>query len=163
MNNVDAEQLLNECQAELDSIKGLLNNLSPFDSIVPYLTKYALIKSSGTIEQSYKVIIADFCDHKQNQQVKTYIQNTFRNGSRNPSYENICKSLAEFDSTWNTDFKKQIGNKKNSGKLRTSLKSLNEARNEFAHGGSPNITFTSIYEYFDDATKIIEILDRIVD
>jgi len=162
MNNVNAAQLVTECKTELESIKAIIEQYGSFSSIVPYLTNYSVVKACGTIEQSYKTIIADCCEKGQNQQVRTYIHNTFRDSSRNPSYENICKSLADFDTNWNTLFKKTLGKKKNATKLRTSLKSLNEARNAFAHGGKPNVSFSSVIDYFKDSLVIITILDSVV-
>lgn len=162
MNNVNAAQLVAECQTELESIKALIEEYGSFSSVVPFLTNYSVIKACGTIEQSFKTIIADCCEKGQNQQVKTYIQNTFRDGSRNPNYDNICKSLVEFDTNWCALFKKTVNKKKNVSNLRTSLKSLNDARNAFAHGGKPNVSFSSVVEYFKDSLVIVTILDSVV-
>lgn len=162
MNNVKAAQLIEACVIELDDINGIIQQTNPFDEIIPFLTNYAIIKSCGTIEQSFKAIIADFCQANQNPQVQNYIQNTFRESSQNPSYDNICRSLAAFDTNWNDSFKKKIQKKKNSFKLKTSLKSLNEARNTFAHGSKTSVSFSSVVDYFQDSLVIIETLDSVV-
>lgn len=162
MNNPAAKQLLTECESELADIKALISKAGPFDVSIPYLTNYALIKVSGTIEQSFKTIIADKCENNQSPQIKTYIQNSFRLNSRNPSYDNICRSLEEFDHSWNDMFKKRISSKRNATKLKTSIKSLNEARNEFAHGGNPTVSFDSIVNYFKDSYAILIVLDAVV-
>ena len=162
MNNIRAAQLIADCKIELNGIRGIINQTNPFDAIIPFLTNYAIIKACGTIEQSFKTIIADFCQTNQNPQVQNYIQNTFRESSQNPSYDNICKSLAAFDTNWKDSFKRRIRNKANTFKLKTSLKALNEARNTFAHGNITSVSFTSVFGYFEDSLVIIETLDRVV-
>ncbi len=162
MNNQRAERILNDCQSELNNIGKIIIRLGVFDNVIPYLTKYVLIKACGTIEQSYKTIIADCCEKGQSPQVQTYIRSKFRESSRNPSLTNIHNSLIEFDPKWNNKFKSRLRRRRNATKLRTSLKSLNAARNDFAHGGNPTISFKSICDYYDDALIIVKILDRVV-
>jgi hypothetical protein len=162
MNNIKAAKLIEDCKIELKDIDGIIQQTDPFNKLIPFLTNYAIIKTCGTIEQSFKTIIADFCQFNQNTQVQNYIQNTFRESSQNPSYDNICKSLAAFDNNWNDLFKIKIKNKKNNFKLKTSLKSLNQARNTFAHGGTTSVSFQYVIDYFQDSLVIIETLDSVV-
>lgn len=162
MNNANAERLISECQTELDDIRKMLVEYGSFSNLTPYLTNYALVKASGTIEQSFKTIIADCCDKDQSQQIRNYVQNMFRESSRNSTIENIHKSLNEFDEDWNVTFKNRLSRMKDATRIRTSLKSLNQARNAFAHGGKTTISFHNVSSYFADALVVIEILDRIV-
>ncbi len=162
MNNKKVEQILNDCHSEINNIGKIIKRLGVFDNVIPYLTKYVLIKACGTIEQSYKTIIADCCEKDQSPQVRNYIQSKFRESSRNPSLTNIHNSLLEFDQNRNNEFKSRLRRRRNVVKLRTSLKSLNDARNDFAHGGNPLISFKSICDYYDDALIIVKILDSVV-
>ena len=162
MNNPIAAQLIADCSEELKDIQKIVVELSTFDPTVRFLTNYSIVKSCGTIEQSFKTIVADYCENGQKPQVKQYIQSTFRESSRNPSYDNICRSLAAFDNSWNITFKQIIKNKRNATRLTDSLKSLNAARNDFAHGGNPSIAFASVINYFKDSITIIKVLDNIV-
>jgi hypothetical protein len=162
MNNTKALQLIADCNTELNDIKGIMKKISPFDNTIPYLTNYAIIKACGTIEQSFKTIIADYCQKGQNAQVTNYIHNTFRESSLNPSYDNICRSLSAFDAIWHDSFKKRVSSRKNKDKLITSLKSLNQARNTFAHGNTTTISFRSVVQYFNDSLKIIRVLDMVI-
>lgn len=45
--------LINDCSNELLSIKAIIDRLPPLDKEKAYLTKYALIKSCGTVELVY--------------------------------------------------------------------------------------------------------------
>lgn len=161
MNNINVKQNIDNCKTELDEIQKVIDVFGQSHSIVPYLTNYAVIKCCGTIENSFKSIISDFHQGLPNQ-AKSYIENTFTYSSMNPSKENICKSLKKFDNNWNDQFKNKLNQEANKSQLDSSLKSLNDARNEFAHGGHPKVSFLSVKNYFNDSVKFIEILDDII-
>ena len=161
MNNLTVLQNLNDCTNELQKIQESINFVGQAHSIVPFLTNYAVIKCCGTIENSFKTIITDF--HSISTiQAKKYIVETFYNSSMNPNKSNIRNSLKKFDSNWDTQFVGKLDLEINKSRIESSLQSLNEARNQFAHGGSPAVSFTNIVTYYNDAKRIIEILDEVV-
>lgn len=162
MNNLNVQQVLDDCSTELSHVKSLVDGLGITSSIVPYLTKYALIKASGSIEQAFKTVIADFCSRRSKKQVKRFLRKRIREGSANPSYDNMCGFLDSFDKNWQVDFKAKVGSEPNKAVLLNSLQSLVDARNEFAHGGSPKASISDILDYFDHARRLIEIMDDIV-
>ncbi len=162
MNNVDAQTNINSCTRELDRIENIIQNMLGHTSpIVPYLTRYSIVKACGTIEFCFKTIIADLHTGT-TPQVMNYIDNTIRSSSMNPSISNICSTLKKFDSGWNTAFKNKIREHANSERIKDSLDSLNNARNSFAHGGTPTSSFENIKNYFNDTIEIIKILDEVV-
>jgi hypothetical protein len=152
---------MNDCFNELQKIQESINFVGQTHSIVPFLTNYAVIKCCGTIENSFKTIITDF-HNTLPQHAKNYIEETFYKSSMNPSKDNIHKSLEKFNPNWNSAFKQKLSQEPYKSRIESSLKSLNEARNEFAHGGRPAVSFHSIQLYFKDAKRIIEILDEVV-
>lgn len=161
MNNQTVLNNLNDCSNELQKIQESISFVGQSHSIVPFLTNYAIIKCCGTIENAFKTIITDF-HNSLPQQAKNYIEETFYKSSMNPNKENIHKSLEKFDPSWNNSFKDKLNQDPNKSRIESSLKSLNEARNEFAHGGRPSVSFQSVLLYFNDSKKIIEILDEVV-
>jgi HEPN superfamily RiboL-PSP-like protein len=44
----------------------------------------------------------------------------------------------------------------------SSIQSLVDARNDFAHGGNPTITFSDIKHYFGESKLLIETLDNVI-
>lgn len=162
MNNKDAEENLKACSDDLKRIKTLIDDLLGHTSpVVPYLTKYAIVKSCGSIEYSFKAIVADsLSDH--NERISTYLDHTIRNSSMNPSKENIFNTLKKFDLDWLKQFKLDLNSHEHSDKIKTSLASLNTSRNSFAHGDNPSATFENISEYFYDSVEVIKLLDNIV-
>lgn len=162
MNNSSATEVIAGCNLELEKIHNIIQGLGSTSHPVPYLTKYAIIKACGTIEYCFKTILADTYADGQSQQIKNYIDNTFRNSSMNPSMDKINRVLKQFDEEWNIKFKTELNLLEHKERIIDSLKSLNQARNTFAHGGNPTASFENIRSYFTDSIKVIEILDRIV-
>lgn len=162
MNNNDVLLVLDECQADLDKVMGIIDSLGQTSNIVPYLTKYAIIKACGTIEVAWKGIIADHCSKRSKKQVKTFIDFKVRDSSRNPSYSNICALLQEFDGDWKESFKQTLDAHSDKSEALTSLSSLVDARNDFAHGGNPTLTIHDVIKYYRYSRIVIEIVDSIV-
>ncbi|MCC3217980.1 MULTISPECIES: HEPN domain-containing protein [Chryseobacterium] len=160
MNNPDVQLLVSECDNDFVRIEKIIEVLTNTNPAVPYLTKYAIIKACGTLEQAFKVMISDFSCVGQSNQVKNFVDISFRESSINPNLDNIHKSLKKFDEQWNQNFKNLLNADTDISRIKTSIKSLNNARNEFAHGGNPTAAFSDIKDYFDDAKKIILYLDQ---
>ena len=161
MNNTTAKEKIEQCLEELEKIKDIIIAIGRTSHPVPFLTKYAIVKSCGTIKICFKAILSDHKIGEQNDKVKNFINAKFRNSSINPSKNNIHRSLKLFDEDWNNKFKEEIEKLTNKNKILDSLKSLNEARNAFAHGGNPSSSFDNVVDYFKDSIKIIEIIDCI--
>lgn len=74
----------------------------------------------------------------------------------------MYKFLSDFDQKWRVAFKSQLDAEPNKSALITSLQSLVDARNEFAHGGNPTTSLTDVVQYFGHAKRIVEIMDAVV-
>lgn len=162
MNNTNVLRLIDNCQDELNNVKLIIDGLGFSSNIVPYLNKYSVIKACGIVEVSYKSLMADYCDKRSKSQVKSFLKKYVRENSKNPSYKNICTLLKEFDKEWNAEFKRRINIHPDKTKIMTSIESLVDARNEFAHGGNPTLTVSDVITYFSDFRIVIEIIDDIV-
>ncbi|MBK8415464.1 MAG: hypothetical protein IPL22_13860 [Bacteroidetes bacterium] len=107
-------------------------------------------------------MIADFCSKRSKSQVKNFLNKRVRENSANPSYNRILQILAEFDGNWVRNFKTQMQVLPNYDSIVSSIQSLVDARNDFAHGGNPSITFTDIKNYFDESKQLIVTLDNVI-
>lgn len=159
MKNSDAQLAISECMSELKKIGSTIKGVGATNDLVPFLTRYSVIKSCGTIELCFKTLLSDFHGN-QSQQIKNYIDSEIRNSSMNPNINNINRTLNKFDSSWNKDFNAKLG--RLPSKVKSSLKSLNSARNTFAHGGNPTCTFDDVKGYFTDSVRIIRIIDSVL-
>lgn len=162
MHNSDVKQILDDCENDLSRVDGIIASLGATSNIVPYLTKYGIIRASGALEVAFKTIIVDYCSWRSKKQLKQYLSKKIRDGSMNPSYDNIIKLLSDFDGDWKTQFKTNVTSHPSGNRLKTSLNSLVDARNDFAHGGNPTITISDVRSYFGDSRIIMEILDTLI-
>lgn len=162
MNNAQVLLILNECQDDLDIVKYIVQSLGFSSTVVPYLSKYAIIKACGTIEIAFKAIITDHCSKRSKRQVKQFLSRKIKDSSSNPSYENICKILKDFDENWLKDFKNNLKSHPDYNVILTSMQSLVDARNDFAHGGNPNLTIADTISYFNYCRTAMIILDQIM-
>ncbi|WP_339752756.1 HEPN domain-containing protein [Algoriphagus aquimarinus] len=160
MSNSDVQTLVTECDDEFVRIEGLIYALTSTNPAVPFLTKYAVIKACGTLEQAFKVLISDFSCIGQSSKVKNFVDISFRESSINPNLDNIHKSLKKFHEPWNVSFKNFLDTDADIVRIKSSITSLNNARNQFAHGGNPTVTFNDVKNYFEDAKKIIDYIDQ---
>lgn len=162
MNNVDVQQILDDGEQDLLRVKAIVDSLGISSNIVPYLNNYAVIKACGTIEVAFKAIIADYCSRRSKKQVKEFLTRKIRDNSMNPSYNNICRTLGDFDKDWSKRFKSDINTHAQKSVILTSIQSLVDARNSFAHGGNPGLSINDTITYYTNSKEIIELLDTII-
>lgn len=160
MNNSNVQSLVDECDSDFERIEKIIEVLTNTNPAVPFLTKYVIIKACGTLEQAFKMMISDFSCVGQSSQVKKFVDISFRESSINPNLQNIHNSLKKFDEQWNTNFKALLNSDVDLAKIKSSIASLNSARNQFAHGGNPTVTFNDVKDYFNDAKMIIDYIDQ---
>ncbi len=161
MNNTNAQTAIEDCERELEKINHLIQGLGTMTPVTSYLSKYCLVKVCGTIEYCFKTIIADFYSVA-SPQLSCYLDKKIRQSSKNPSYNNICSLLKDFNEEWNHQFKNTIEHHPSKTRILTSLESMNNNRNNFAHGQGCTPSFSDIQSQFSDARIVINILDEVV-
>lgn len=162
MNNSDVATAISQCDSELAHIQTVIAATGGTSLVVPYLTKYAVVRTCGCIETSFKSVIADFCSYRGKKQVKRFIDRRIREGSANPTLQNMYSFLKDFDQNWYSTFKTNLNAEANSAQMLLSLQSLVDARNEFSHGGNPTVSLNDVLAYYAHAKRIIEIMDGVV-
>lgn len=162
MNNADVDLQLTQCRSELVHVETTIATVGIMSPMVPYLTKYAVIRACGSIEVSFKALVADFCSKRSKAQVKRFIHLRIRKGSANPSQQNIMNTLHAFDESWSKKFKANLKADPDKQRLLVSLQSLVDARNEFAHGGSPTLSISDVLRHFDHARRVVVHVDTVI-
>lgn len=158
----DLQEQIDECKNELEDVMIRLAALPSLDKMNLYLTQYALIKASGTLEFVYRAIVADFFDQSPMPQVHKYIDKTAREGSMSATYDNMSKLLGKFDDNWKNEFKSLVQQRSDRQRLIDSSNSLVNNRHLFAHGKHPTATFGDIVQYYNDTVELVKILDSVV-
>lgn len=161
MNNIEVANILKNCLDEIDRIARIINS-NKFNPSIQYLNKYSIIKACGTIEVSFKSLICDFFQSLEVVQLTNFLNAKVRMNSMNPRFNAICTLLKEFDVNWRDSFKDYISKDPNKDLLKSSLQSLCEARNQFAHGGNPTLSIDEIRYYYVQSCEIIKYLDWVL-
>lgn len=162
INNTDVNQKLQASIDELDNIINIIDSLGQISRPSPYLSKYAIILASGTIESCFKIIIADFLLlHTTNESLSSFINNAIRETSKNPSYQNIINVLKGINRELSQKFKDKVGELEHKEQILSALESLVENRNSLAHGGSPTTTASQVKNHFEYAIKVLIVLEEV--
>lgn len=160
--NANLQTMMNDCSAELSDIDTRIAKMSALDKGRTYYTKYALIRTCGTVEFVYRSIVADFFTRYSIPQIDKYLELKVLTSSMSATYDNMNKLLGSFDDNWERNFKNSVTSRPDGSKLKTSINSLVNNRHLFAHGKNPTATFSDIKQYYADATILIQLFDRAV-
>ena len=161
INNPNAQIVIDDCNAELSRITGIINGIGSTSPLSGYLTKYSLIRICGTLEVCYKTIIADYYENLA-PQLGRYIGYHLRDASMNPTYENICQAIKRFDDVRQQNFKSAVKVLTNANNLIKAFSLLNIERNKVAHGDNSTLSFNDMKSRYSEAIKIIEVLDSVM-
>lgn len=159
---IELQDMIDDCTSELNDIECKINALPPLDKTKSYLTKYALIKVSGTVEYVYRSIVADYFDQFSVPQIDHYLEKKVRTGSSSAKYEMMKNLLEQFDSAWGTTFKNKINGRSDGQQLIDASNSLVNNRHSFAHGKEPTATFSDIKQYYLKMLDLIAEFDSVV-
>ena len=156
--NGDYSLIFRDCRIELENIQ-IWITANPMDSNVRYLTSYAVIKASGTIENVLKRIIFDTLSDGAKDETKNFLTKSIMDASYNPSPGQIYKLLEKINTDWKQHFESFIQGSNQKGEL----KSLVELRNSFAHGSSITASIRDVVNYFNAGVWILERLCDVVE
>lgn len=159
MNNQGARTALADCNSDIAKIEIIIDKAGATSEISRFLTMHAIIITSGALERCIKTIIADYYEQFSKELAK-FICIHIRDNSKNPSLDSIYSMLKSFDPDKNELFKMKLSAIENSEKIKKSLESICNSRNNIAHGRTCNTSFKEACLYFNDAIKIIDCLDK---
>lgn len=159
--NQQVNDIIEDCRADLKRIFHLIEGLGSLSPTSGYLTKFALIRISGTLEVCYKKLIADYYEGI-SPDLQRFITIHVRDASLNAKYENICKVLKDFDEGKCTAFKTSINARTDKDDLLHSMSDLNNARNDVAHGDSTSMTFNEMRQKFEKSVLLLQELENVL-
>jgi hypothetical protein len=117
-------------------------------------TLYLCIRVSGFLENSVRIVFSEYARTGSHQNIANFVENNLRR-IPNPSMDYMFALSEKFSPAWKADLKQQT-----SGQLRASVDSIVTNRNAIAHGASSTLTYRELHSYYQDAVKVIEILEN---
>ncbi len=126
------------------------------DEIKAHMSKYFCIKMSGYLENTIKILVANYSEKSSPQAISAYVQNSLKT-TTNLSEDKLINLLKKFNDDWAVSFTEKINEQQIE-----SLNSIISNRNSIAHGQQDNISYQIISQYFSDIKQIIGILKEII-
>jgi len=145
-----------EANQHKDRLDDLFKQVSEVSDInlQGHWARYLCVLVSGFIEVSIRAILTEYVKNKSAPSVANYVVRGL-DRFQNPNMERILQTLGAFNPAWADE----IG-KLTEGELKDAVDSVRANRNNIAHGGNVSIRYRTIASYYDNAVKVIEIIEE---
>lgn len=114
------------------------------------LAKYLCILTSGYLEARAKEMVHKYLQNKANPEISNYVLSTIVKDFRNPGKDRILKLVGSFSGEKRKAIEERID-----PELFDSATSVVSIRNNIAHGRDSGITYLTIKDYFNRASKLM--------
>ncbi len=148
--------------SEATSYKNRLDNLFTKISILTgdlelqaQWARYLCVLVSGFLEMSICASFNQLARSNASPNIANFVKCQL-DSFQNPKMGKITELTRTFNSEWANELEKETA-----GKLRDSVDSIVANRHLIAHGRDVSITYTRIKTYYDDAIRVIEIIQDI--
>ena len=141
-------------ERKLDFLFSILENQIKHDvQLSAHWTRYLCILVSGYLEVSIRTIYREYTRSKSSSpNIVNYVEKNLRM-FRNPKMGKILELCSFFDKEWRKSMESDIDDK-----IKTSIDSIVNIRNEIAHGKDTGIYPSTLKEYYSDSRKFIKYL-----
>ena len=144
---VSYKQRLDNLFAQISAFSGELELQSQW-------ARYLCVLVSGFLEVSICATYNQFVKNSASSQVANFVKCQL-DGFQNPKMGKIIELTRAFNSEWASALETATG-----GRLKDSVDSIVANRHLIAHGKDVGITYTRIKDYYKDAIKVIEIIEK---
>lgn len=117
--------------------------------------KYLCVLTSGYIEQSVRTILSDFADDRSHDVVSSYVSSQL-DYFNNPKAGRIEEVARRFNPQWADHIRDAV-----EGEIKEALNSIVANRHQIAHGRDVDLSFVRMKDFYDRATRAIDILDNL--
>lgn len=145
-----------EANQHKDRLDDLFKQVSEVSDInlQGHWARYLCVLVSGFIEVSIRAILTEYVKNKSAPSVANYVVRGL-DRFQNPNMERILQTLGAFNPAWADEISKLT-----EGELKDAVDSVIANRNNIAHGGNVSIRYRTIASYYDNAVKVIEIIEE---
>jgi hypothetical protein len=144
---------------QIDYLDNLFTKEKEFnnDELLANWAKYLCILTSGLIENSIKALVMEYSTNCSSPYVQNYIETTLQNLT-NLKVKKIIDFLKKFNDDWGNKFENEISDEE-----KDAIDSIIANRNNIVHGEyGGGLTYIRIKNYYNDAKKVISLLESII-
>jgi hypothetical protein len=145
---------IHQQKKHLDDLFKAARNLNDLE-MQSHLSRYLCVLVSGFLENSVEFCLSEYSRRVSNPVVSNFVSVKLR-GFQNPKMGAILEVFGSFDPEWKTQIEAAT-----QGQLSDSVNSIMGNRHRIAHGESVALSLGSMAGYYQDAVKVVELLQSI--
>lgn len=115
---------------------------------------YLCVLTSGFLEASVREIYGHYASEKAAPNVANFVLDRLE-GFQNPKMEKILELTKSFNRGWESDLRVAT-----EGEIKDAVDSIVANRHLIAHGRPVGITYVRIKNYYENAVKVIDLIER---
>lgn len=150
--------------AHRQRIDALFRRVSSFSDPVDQSewSKYLCVLVSGFIEESFRVLLEEYSKHHASQSIQSFVSSELKD-TTNCKTNKITSILARFNPIWEADFLAEIQvNSRIVDEIKNSIDGVVSNRHLIAHGKSVGIGYSTIFRYYQNVKKAVEVLEIVI-
>jgi uncharacterized HAD superfamily protein len=125
-------------------------------------SKYLCILVSGYIEESLRVLLENYTAKNSSQYIQNFVSTEIKNIT-NCKTKKILDILRSFNPHWEQDFNNKIATKSRiDDEIKNSIDSIITNRHSIAHGKNIGMSYSTVFNYYGNVKKAIEILEDVI-
>ena len=163
--------MLEEVQTEVDKIGKFVSYVEKNQKIfmenenlegwaVSIICQYICVAMCGSLENSIENILNQYVKKKADERTGKYVSSSIDRSFRSPNSENIKQILGRFDKDWQKNIEKNCLS--SNSKCHAQINAIISQKNLIAHGGSSDISFQRVKEYYDSYHKTLKFIHDLV-
>jgi hypothetical protein len=142
------KQRLDNLFAQVSAFSGQLELQSQW-------ARYLCVLVSGFLEVSISATYNQFAKSRASPEVANFVKSEL-DDFQNPKMLKIIELTRAFNSEWANELETAT-----EGKLKDAVDSIVANRNRIAHGEDVGITYSRIKNYYEDAIKVVDLIEKI--
>ena len=139
-------------QQRLDKLFDKIKDIQDIE-LQSHWARYLCILVSGYIETSIRSIYIEYARKRADSNIADFVSNTLKD-FRSPNMNKILDLVHDFNPQWEVELKNFTD-----GELKDSVDSIVSTRHNIAHGRNVGISYVTIKKYYQNAIKVIELID----
>ncbi|MFQ5949777.1 MAG: HEPN domain-containing protein [Nitrospiria bacterium] len=141
-------------QQRLDRLFKQIEAFSGDAELQSHWARYLCVLVSGFLENSVRAIYRQYSRKKAAPYVANYVDAQLK-GFQNPKMEKILELTKLFSSEWESELRSVT-----QGEPKDAVDSIVANRHRISHGEFVGVTFTRICDYYKNAIKVIELIEK---
>ena len=146
-------QAVKQHKQRLDHIFLQVSAFSSAPELKSHWARYLCVLVSGFVETSIQTIFSEYAKKRSSPEVASYVESRLKR-FQNPSMQRIINLIGEFNPVWRESFEMATD-----GEPKDAINSIVANRNNIAHGESVGITYSRIQQYYENAIKVVDLID----